>query len=114
ARVVGPGSGWCAPATRAFPAGAAGVGFARAPCPPRASPLSVAMIVTAVIIKASVRRALVISSLHRPNSGGTSIGYTPAEARCETGQRQRVASMLRAKPVKAAPTVVGTRAIVGS
>jgi hypothetical protein len=32
---------------------------------------------------------------------------------CETGQRQRVASMPRAKPVKGAPNVVGTPAIVG-
>src|SRR5262249_18038252 len=30
------------------------------------------------------------------------------------GQRQRVASMLRAKPVKGAPNVVGTPAIVGT
>src|SRR5262252_10263909 len=35
-------------------------------------------------------------------------------ARCETGQRQRVASMLRAKPAKGAPNVVGTPAIVGT
>jgi len=34
-------------------------------------------------------------------------------ARSEIGQRQRVASMLRAKPVKGAPNVVGTPAIVG-
>src|SRR5262249_40501209 len=99
--------------TRAISASAAGVSVALASCAPRASPLSAAMIMTAPIIKASVRRALVISSLHRPNSGGTSIGYAPAEARCETGQRQRVASMLRAKPVKGAPNVVGTPAIVG-
>ena len=32
----------------------------------------------------------------------------------ETGQRQRVASRLRAKPVKGAPNVVGTPAIVGT
>src|SRR5262249_34745102 len=38
-------------------------------CAPRASPLCVAMIVTAAIINASVQRALVISNLHRPNSG---------------------------------------------
>jgi len=41
-----------------------------------------------------------------------SLGW-PAEARCETGQRQRVASMLRAKPAKGAPNVVGTPSIVG-
>src|SRR6516165_3507161 len=34
-------------------------------------------------------------------------------ARSEIAQRQRVASMLRAKPVKGAPNVVGTPAIVG-
>ncbi len=34
-------------------------------------------------------------------------------ARSEVGQRQRVASWLRAKPVKGAPNVVGTPAIVG-
>src|SRR6266516_2293520 len=34
-------------------------------------------------------------------------------ARSEVGQRQRVASMPRAKPVKGAPNVVGTPAIVG-
>src|SRR6516162_1526201 len=34
-------------------------------------------------------------------------------AHCEIGQRQRVASMLRAKPVKGAPNVVGTPSIVG-
>jgi hypothetical protein len=34
-------------------------------------------------------------------------------ARSEIGQRQRVASMLRAKPVKGAPNVVGTPSIVG-
>src|SRR5262249_422227 len=50
----------------------------------------------------------------RATGGGTSIGYAPAEARCETGQRQRVASMLRAKPAKGAPNVVGTPAIVGT
>jgi hypothetical protein len=37
----------------------------------------------------------------------------PRRARCETGQRQRVASMLRAKPAKGAPNVVGTPSIVG-
>jgi len=34
-------------------------------------------------------------------------------AHSEIGQRQRVASMLRAKPVKGAPNVVGTPSIVG-
>jgi hypothetical protein len=43
-----------------------------------------------------------------------SIGYAPADgARSEIGQRQRVVSMPRAKPVKGAPNVVGTPAIVG-
>src|SRR5262252_7715296 len=35
-------------------------------------------------------------------------------ALCEIGQGQRVASRLRAKPVKGAPNVVGTPAIVGT
>src|SRR5262245_10156515 len=100
--------------TRAISASAAGVSAALGPGAPRASPPSVAMIVTAVITNASVQRALVISNLHSPNSGGTSIGYAPAEPRCETGQPQRVASMLRAKPAKGAPNVVGTPAIVGT
>src|SRR5262249_13982618 len=38
----------------------------------------------------------------------------PRTARSGIGQRQRVASMLRAKPVKGAPNVVGTPAIVGT
>src|SRR5215831_11246970 len=100
--------------TRAISASAAGVSAALGSGAPRASPPSVAMIVTAVITNASVQRALVISNLHSPNSGGTSIGYAPAEPRCETGQPQRVASMLRAKPAKGAPNVVGTPAIVGT
>src|SRR6516164_8127527 len=56
--------------TRAISASAAGVSVALVSSAPSASPLSVVMIVTAPIIKASVKRALVISNLHRPHSGG--------------------------------------------
>jgi hypothetical protein len=55
-----------------------------------------------------------LATIEPSRIGDNEAPPTAAITRREMGQRQRVASKLRAKPVKGAPNVVGTPAIVGT
>src|SRR5262249_38812347 len=55
-----------------------------------------------------------LATIEPSRIGDNEAPPTAAITRRELGQRQRVASKLRAKPVKGAPNVVGTPAIVGT